>query len=145
MKWEDVPFLADNAGRVYILCVDGIIKKIGGSVCKGGIKSTMSFYLSGNTGRPSIRSFGINMFMYDAISNGSKVEVYLINSQPVIAEVSGLFGTTTQTISAFKEMEEQCISDYITLTDEYPEWNYQEQGKAWAGYIQQLHAEQLSN
>lgn len=143
--WEDVSFLTDNAGRVYLLCVDGIVKKIGGSVSKGGIKSTMSFYTSGNTGRPSIRSFGINLLMYNEISNGSKVEVYLINSKPVTAEVTGLFNTTEQTISAFKEMEEQCISDYIALTGGHPDWNYQEQGKAWEGYIQHLHAEHIAN
>ena len=56
VEWENVPSstLKSNAGRVYLLVVDGEIKKIGGSVGKGGIKSTMSFYVSGNTGRPSI-------------------------------------------------------------------------------------------
>ena len=66
MVWEDLPttFLKNNAGRVYLLVVDGEIKKIGGSVGKGGIKSTMSFYISGNTGRPSIRSYGINTLIF---------------------------------------------------------------------------------
>ena len=60
----DNNILKDDAGRVYLLVKDGEIMKIGGSVSKGGIKSTMSFYVSANTGRPSIRSFGINQLVH---------------------------------------------------------------------------------
>ena len=69
MVWENLPatLLKNNAGRVYLLVVDGEIKKIGGSVGKGGIKSTMSFYVSGNTGRPSIRSYGINTLIFESL------------------------------------------------------------------------------
>ena len=38
--------LQDNAGRVYIIVVGGIIKKIGGSQSRGGIRATLSFYQS---------------------------------------------------------------------------------------------------
>ena len=94
VEWEDHPRLTDDAGRVYLLVVDGEIKKIGGSVSKNGIKSTMSFYVSGNTGRPSIRSFGINTLMYNALKKGSIVEVYMIISEQVTAPVKGLFGVS---------------------------------------------------
>lgn len=132
--------LKDNAGRVYLLVKEGKIMKIGGSISKGGIKSTMSFYVSANTGRPSIRSFGINQLVYEATLKGEKVSVYMITSEQVSAPVKGLFGSETLTISAFKEMEEKCIADYVASEDNFPAWNYQEAGKAWEQYIQEEHA-----
>jgi len=132
--------LKDNAGRVYLLVKEGKIMKIGGSISKGGIKSTMSFYVSANTGRPSIRSFGINQLVYEATLKGEEVSVYMITSEQVSAPVKGLFGSETLTISAFKEMEEKCIADYVASEDNFPAWNYQEAGKAWEQYIQEEHA-----
>ena len=139
VEWEDLPAstLKSNAGRVYLLVVDGLIKKIGGSVGKGGIKTTMSFYVSGNTGRPSIRSFGINTLIHEALGDGKDVEVYIIQSEQVLAPVKGLFGTERSLVSAFKEMEDKCLSDYVTFTGSYPDWNYQEQAKPWERYIQE--------
>ena len=143
MVWEDLPttFLKNNAGRVYLLVVDGEIKKIGGSVGKGGIKSTMSFYVSGNTGRPSIRSFGINTLIFESLNSGKLVEIYIIQSEQVLAPVKGLFGTEESLVSAFKEMEDKCVSDYVKFTGSYPDWNYQEQAKPWEQYIQEGHAQ----
>jgi len=132
--------LKDDAGRVYLLVKDGKIMKIGGSISKGGIKSTMSFYVSANTGRPSIRSFGINQLVYEATLKGEEVSVYMITSEQVSAPVKGLFGTEQMSISAFKEMEEKCIADYVASEDNFPAWNYQEAGKAWEQYIQEEHA-----
>ena len=132
--------LKDNAGRVYLLVKEGKIMKIGGSISKGGIKSTMSFYVSANTGRPSIRSFGINQLVYEATLKGEEVSVYMITSEQVSAPVKGLFGSETLSISAFKEMEEKCIADYVASEGNFPAWNYQEAGKAWEQYIQEEHA-----
>ena len=143
MEWEDLPttLLKNNAGRVYLLVVDGEIKKIGGSVGKGGIKSTMSFYVSGNTGRPSIRSYGINTLMFESLKACKEVQVYIILSEQVLAPVRGLFGTEQTLVSAFKEMEDKCVSDYVKFTGSYPDWNYQEQAKPWEQYIQEGHAQ----
>ena len=79
MEWANVSkdMLTSNAGRVYLMVVDGVIKKIGGSVSKGGIKSTMSFYESAN-GRPSIRSFGIQQLIFEELEAGKAVEIFLI-------------------------------------------------------------------
>ena len=136
--------LKDNAGRVYLLVKEGKIMKIGGSISKGGIKSTMSFYVSANTGRPSIRSFGINQLVYEATLKGEEVSVYMITSEQVSAPVKGLFGSETLSISAFKEMEEKCIADYVASEGNFPAWNYQEAGKAWEQYIQEEHASILT-
>ena len=136
----DNKILKDDAGRVYLLVKDGEIMKIGGSVSKGGIKSTMSFYVSANTGRPSIRSFGINQLVHESIMSGAEVSVYMITSVQVFAPVKGLFGAETMSISAFKEMEEKCLRDYVASEGCYPAWNYQESGKPWEQYIQEAHA-----
>ena len=40
----DNKLLTSLKGRVYLFSSDGVIKKIGGSASKGGIKSTISFY-----------------------------------------------------------------------------------------------------
>ena len=60
--------LKTNVSRVYLIVVDGIIKKIGASQDKGGIKGTFNIYKDGGVkGRPSIRSFGIWYFLYHNI------------------------------------------------------------------------------
>ena len=146
MEWENVSndILTSNAGRVYLMVVDGEIKKIGGSAGQGGIKSTMSFYESANCGRPSIRSFGIQQLIFEELEAGKKVEIYLITSEQVIAPVKGLLGKKDIMISAFKEMEKSCLSDYVQVEGDYPDWNFQESGRAWDTHIQQLHAQMLS-
>ena len=146
VEWEklDNDVLKNDAGRVYILACNGVVKKIGGSVSKGGIKSTMSFYESANCGRPSIRSFGIQQLIYEEILLDRNVEIYMISSEQVSAPVRGLFGTEKLMISAFKEMEEKCLEDYVAIENKYPDWNYQESGKPWEQHIQEAHAQQLA-
>lgn len=146
VEWEklDNDVLKNDAGRVYILACNGVVKKIGGSVSKGGIKSTMSFYESANCGRPSIRSFGIQQLIYEEILLDRNVEIYMISSEQVSAPVKGLFGTEQLMISAFKEMEEKCLEDYVAIENKYPDWNYQESGKPWEQHIQEAHAQQLA-
>lgn len=65
--------LTQNVARVYLIVVDGEIKKIGGSQADGGIKSTLNIYKDGGVkGRPSIRSFGVWYFLYHTILTGAK-------------------------------------------------------------------------
>jgi hypothetical protein len=146
VEWEDLDksILQNDSGRVYLLVVDNVIRKIGGSVSKGGIKATMSFYASGNCGRPSIRSYGICVLIENELKSGKNVEIYMIQSEQVKAPVNGLFGTTQSMVSAFKEMETQCVADYVKIEGQHPDWNYQEAGKPWEQYIQEGHAKLLS-
>lgn len=65
--------LSENVARVYLIVVNGEIKKIGGSQSEGGIKNTLSIYRDGGIkGRPSIRSFGVWYFLYHTILSGEK-------------------------------------------------------------------------
>ena len=71
--------LKTNVSRVYLIVVDGIIKKIGASQDKGGIKGTFNIYKDGGVkGRPSIRSFGIWYFLYHNILESTKSEEELM-------------------------------------------------------------------
>lgn len=139
----DNSILNDSSGRVYFLVVDGIIKKIGGSGCKDGIKSTMSNYTGGNTGTPSLPRFGINLHMMDNINENKSVDVYMVTSAKVDTEVRGLFSSEMMKVSTYKEMEEKCVGDYVSVTGKYPDWNYQESNRKWPKDIQEKHADYI--
>ena len=124
---------------VYLLVVDDVIYKIGGSSCKSGIKGTMGFYASANTGKPSIRSFGIMCLIARELLAGRSVDVYLVRFPPVEAEVPGLFTKSVMPVFPYKEMEAACIADYISIEDSHPAWNFQEQGFVWGEDIRTAH------
>jgi hypothetical protein len=136
--------LTDNLARVYIIVVDGEIKKIGGSQAEGGIKSTLSIYQDGGVkGRPSIRSFGIWYFLYHTILQGKKIEFYMIYQENFEKEIKGLFGPKKikNAYISYKLIENCCIEDYLSKeNNEYPEWNVQEQGADWPEDVKTKHA-----
>lgn len=137
-------FLTRNYSRVYLIVVNGIIKKIGASQDKGGIKKTLSIYSDGGVkGRPSIRSFGIWFFLYSTILQGNKIEIYMIYHEDFTAKVKGLFGyhiVSNASINC-KLIEECCIKDYRAMeNNKYPDWNVQEQGKDWPEKIKKEHS-----
>jgi hypothetical protein len=121
---EDI--LEDDSPRVYLFVVDGIVKKIGGSSCKGGIKATMSFYTSAMTGSPGPPRFIIHLLIAEALKRGSKVELYMITSPKTKAKVPGLFSYHEVEIASFKEMESFCKKDYFLKEKRFPDWNFQE-------------------
>lgn len=125
-----------EGGRVYLIVVNGEIFKIGGSQSKGGISSTLGFYIAGNTGRPSIRTYGINYLIEQELSKENLVEVYMIQSELISAPVCGLFGTEFEEVSAFKEMETKCVNQYVEKMNKHPRWNFQEAGAKWADDVQ---------
>jgi hypothetical protein len=131
--------LKKNTARVYFIVVDEEIFKIGGSNCKGGIKGTISPYLSGNSGRPSDRTFGINYLIQKRLSEGSKVEFYCQWVPNIKINTPLLFGSETlESPLTYKTMEEGCLKQYLSHTGgEYPIWNFQEAGRAWPREIQE--------
>lgn len=118
--------LLDECARIYIFVQDGIIKKIGGSAGKGGIKATIGFYTSAMTGSPGGPRYIAHLLIAEALKKGSKVEVYMIISPKVLAKVNGLFCSKKMKIASFKEMEDFCKSDYYSKEKRYPDWNFQE-------------------
>ena len=142
--------LIKNYSRVYLIVVDGIIKKIGASQDKGGMKGTLNIYKDGGIkGRPSIRSYGIWWFLYKSIlENNSKIEFYMIYHEDFEHRVKGLFGyhrVNNASISC-KIIEECCIADYLKKENNiYPDWNVQEQGKDWTDEVKFKHSEITQN
>ncbi len=125
--------LTQNVARVYLIVVDGEIKKIGGSQADGGIKSTLNIYKDGGVkGRPSIRSFGVWYFLYHTILTGAKIEFYMIYQPNFETQVKGLFGfhAIKDASISYKLLEQACLTDYRNNSnDALPKWNVQEQGK----------------
>ncbi len=136
--------LTQNVARVYLIVVDGEIKKIGGSQADGGIKSTLNIYKDGGVkGRPSIRSFGVWYFLYHTILTGAKIESYMIYQPNFETQVKGLFGfhAIKDASISYKLLEQACLTDYRNNNnDALPEWNVQEQGKDWSNDIKDEHA-----
>ncbi|GAA7538160.1 hypothetical protein ckin32_13080 [Helicobacter pylori] len=136
--------LTQNVARVYLIVVDGEIKKIGGSQANGGIKSTLNIYKDGGVkGRPSIRSFGVWYFLYHTILTGAKIEFYMIYQPNFETQVKGLFGfhAIKDASISYKLLEQACLTDYRNNNhDALPEWNEQEQGKDWPNDIKDEHA-----
>ncbi|CRF45702.1 restriction endonuclease [Helicobacter heilmannii] len=140
--------LTKNVARVYLIVVDGVIKKIGGSQDKGGIKRTLNIYRDGGVkGRPSIRSLGIWYFLYSTILSGKKIEFYMIYQDNFKAQVKGLLGLheVPDASLSYKFLENACLLDYQKVMGDYPEWNIQEQGKDWPSEAKDTHARLLQN
>jgi hypothetical protein len=133
--------LKDKRGRVYILVVNEVIFKIGGSQDKGGMKRTISAYTNCMNGSPSDRSFVIHKLIRQELDKGNSVDVYMITSEPVVAEITGLFGTSQEITSPFKEMENKCVKDYVESQGCYPPWNFQESGKQYPQKLLREHAQ----
>lgn len=129
--------------------MDGIIKKIGGSQDKGGIKGTLNIYKDGGIkGRPSIRSYGIWYFLYSTILKKAKIEFYMIYQENFVKDVKGLFGFKRVKNASinYKIIEECCILDYKEKeNDRYPDWNVQEKGMDWPLDVKKEHAKLLNN
>ena len=131
--------LTDDSARIYLIVQKGIIKKIGGSASKGGIKATMNFYISSMTGSPGVPRFIIHLLIEKALISKSKVELFMITSPRTMAKISGLFGYKKVEIASFKEMENLCKSDYYSKEQKYPDWNFQENHKPYPAELAKKH------
>ena len=131
--------LTDDSARIYLIVQDGIIKKIGGSASKGGIKATMMFYVSAMTGSPGVPRFIVHLLIEKALRNKSKIELFMITSPRTLAKVSGLFGYKKVAIASFKEMENLCKSDYYSREERYPDWNFQENHNPYPSKLARKH------
>jgi hypothetical protein len=139
IKDLDKKLLTDNSARIYLIVQDGIIKKIGGSASKGGIKATMLFYTCAMTGSPGVPRFVVHLLIAESLANNSKVELYMITSPRTLAKINGLFCTKEVEIASFKEMEDLCKSDYFTREKKYPDWNFQENHQPYPSELAKQH------
>ena len=131
--------LINNAPRIYLFVSDGVIKKIGGSAQKGGIKATLSFYANALSGSPGVPRFVIHHLIAEELTLNKKVEVFMITSPAVLAKVNGLFESKEILVSSFKEMEDFCKADYFKSENKYPDWNFQENHVPYPSRLAKLH------
>jgi hypothetical protein len=143
-KGNELPqsVLTENLARVYLIVVDGEIKKIGGSQAVGGIKSTLQIYQDGGTkGQPSKRSVGVWYYLYHTILQKKKIEFYMIYQENFEKDIKGLFGLkkVKNAYISYKLIENCCIEDYLSVeNNNYPEWNVQEQGADWSDEVNDI-------
>jgi len=122
----------DERGRVYALCVDGKIVKIGGSQAKGGIDGTYSAYFSGFAPKMSLRTYCVWNFMKQAIDSGKIVEVYCVWADTVTVDVPTMTGSIQQTITIdYHAIENNFVNEYVQSEGTYPFLNMQESGRKW--------------
>ena len=146
IKWEpgvEAKIKQEN-GRIYFIFVDEAIYKIGCSECKGGMKTTFSFYKGGLGGSPSLRTFGIHLLIHEQLEANKKVELYGIWNESIQVPVKGLFGEQLETIfPSIKSMEDKCRTEYKHVYGKYPPWNFQENGEQWPHNIQTKYKAQV--
>ena len=126
---------------VYLMCVNGEVKKIGQTSGKGGISDCLSFY--GNAGQddPGNTRFAINALIREEIKKGNEVEVYIKYEKPIEVDVEGFFTQSKKMVCiSAKGMEEQCVEDYESVIGSYPKWNFQESGESLPQYITESYA-----
>ncbi len=144
----DNKILTDDSARIYLITQDEIIKKIGGSIQRGGIKGTVSFYIGAMTGSPGRPRFILHLLIEEALKNKSKVALYMITSPKTLAMVNGLFGARKMKIASFKEMEDLCKYDYFSREKKYPDWNFQENHQSYPSELEKkfmtYHRERLN-
>ena len=146
IQWESEVsnLIKQENGRIYFIIVDNQIKKIGCSECKGGMKTTFSFYKGGLGGSPSLRTFGIHHLIFDELNQNRNVELYGMWNNPIKVKVQGLFGEEEQEIfPAIRSMEDKCRLEYKEVYGRYPDWNFQENAEQWPSNIQDKYKEQV--
>ena len=128
-----------NHARVYFITLDGEIVKIGGSNAKGGICGTITPYCSGNGGRPSDRTFGVNYLIHEHLSTGATVEFYAQWASSAKVIIQALTAQKRMEVEiSYKALEEACVKEYLKLNNgEFPRWNYQEAHLPWPNHIRE--------
>jgi hypothetical protein len=122
----------DERGRVYALCIDGKIEKLGGSQAKGGIKGTYDAYFSGFAKGMSARTYCVWNHICRAIDAGKKVEVYAVWAPLVTVTIPTMHGTETKEMPVdFHTIEEAFVKSFVEKEGRHPFLNMQESGKKW--------------
>lgn len=149
-KWEDNftdEMKKDKSTRIYIITSNSIIKKIGTSQDKGGIKNTLNIYKDGGRkGRPSIRSYGIYKLISDELTIGNEVCVFFIKQEKIMVKVVCLSSTKfCETNISPNDVERLCLEEYNEFEQAlnpkdstyFPDWNFQERNESWPSDIKE--------
>lgn len=117
--------------RIYIIVVNDVIKKIGSSCAKSGIRDTFRHYINpGNSA--SVRSRGIHQLILKELQQKNRVDFYCRYNKPKKEIIQGL--TTNIEINVCSNIlhtEKRCLQDYYDHFHRFPDWNYKENNKKW--------------
>ena len=123
--------------RVYIFVSGSKIMKIGGSGDSSGIKGTLSFYENAFNGSPGRPRFIGHHLIHEELTKGKKVKVYAIYNQGFKHTIKTLAGNKSVMIyTFFKEIEKECLREFKEHSGHYPDWNFQENHKAYPAHLE---------
>lgn len=120
----------EKGSHIYIIAVNDIIKKIGASANKKGIKAVAGYGV-GNQGQPSDRTTGIHYYIGRELINKNEVSFWIKICSKARAELDDLFGNVNYDNCSIdpKIQEDKYLESYHKLCGKFPEWNMQEQGR----------------
>lgn len=121
-----------EGGRVYYIVVDGEIHKIGQSEARGGIRGTISPYMGGDRGSPSLRTFGVHTLILQNLRENREVSFWIRPMETTRVTIHGINRIhELEVTSSAKHLEEVLRKEYKELLGRYPPWNFQENGGDW--------------
>lgn len=137
---QNKKLIKKSCGRIYFIVINNLIKKIGLSECKGGIKNTFNAYQGGLGGSPSIRTRGIHLLINKELEKENIVEIYSLFYEPIKMVIKGLwFSEETEVCISMKKVEDICREQYKAVNGDYPDWNFQEKYEEWPLWVKQEH------
>ena len=117
----------DPRSFIYIFTINKVIKKIGASESKHGMKGTFSFYDNARSGRPGSTRFVLHGLIHKEIEKGKKIEIYVMWGDLYKTKIKGLYSEKVVKVCSSKlELERLCKEDYFKAENKYPDWNFQE-------------------
>tara|TARA_Y100000296_G_C5149306_1_gene245514 strand:- start:932 stop:1495 length:564 start_codon:yes stop_codon:yes gene_type:complete len=120
----------------YFLVINSKVIKIGQTSGEGGLYSCMGFYGCAGQDDPGKTRFAVNLLMREEMKKGNMVEVWMQYEPPFAKKFKGATGVVTkEVLMSAKYIEDDCIKHYYNTTGEYPEWNFQEDGKEMPNWI----------
>ena len=121
-------------GRLYILVIKNIVKKIGGSQDKGGIENTISAYFRGDVGKSeSLRNYAICKYMKQECKKGNNIDVYFLPLPVVEVEIPTFSGKMYKKEMPvdYHSVEKEFVDEFYKQNGEYPYLNIQESNRTW--------------
>jgi hypothetical protein len=136
--------LSNKQARIYFITINREIVKIGGSISRGGIRGTVSFYENALTGSPGRPRFIIHLLIAGKLTFNPniKIEMYFTFLPTCYVKYKPFFRGSREKdiqISEYKIFEEKCLEEFKKLLGKYPAWNFQENKESYPENLEKLY------